>query len=72
LRQGLRHLGLGVELIAPLLAGLFGGYWLDGKLGTSPWFLITGTVLGFAAGFLNFFRAVLPRKGRDGDEGNGS
>jgi F0F1-type ATP synthase assembly protein I len=72
LRPELRYVGLGIELIAPLLVGLFGGYWLDGKFGTAPWLLITGTVLGFAAGFLHFFRAVLPRKERGGDEGNGS
>ncbi len=35
------------------------GYLLDRKLGTSPWLLVAGSVLGMSLGFYLFFRAVL-------------
>ena len=28
----------------------FGGYWLDGKLGTDPWLTVLGVLLGVATG----------------------
>ncbi len=60
------YVGLGMELAVPLLVGIFLGRWLDRRLGTEPWLLIVGAVLGMAAGFLQFFRTVLPPKGPGG------
>ena len=57
-----RYVGLGVELVLPMVLGSFVGHWLDGRLGTAPWLLLSGVVLGMAAGFLLFFRTVLPPK----------
>ncbi len=34
------------------------GWWLDRKLGTSPWLLVSGSVLGMGIGFYLFFRAL--------------
>lgn len=65
----LRFVGLGFELVVPLLAGVLLGHWLDGRFGTRPWMLLAGTVLGMAAGFVNFLRSVLPgsqARGKDG------
>lgn len=62
-RSPLQFIGLGFELVVPILAGVFLGMWLDGRFGWTPWGVVTGAVLGIAAGFLNFFRAVLPRSG---------
>ena len=42
---------LGVSMSACVLIGIFGGIWLDGRLGTSPWFLFAGCLLGTAASF---------------------
>lgn len=56
-----RFVGLGFEIVVPVLVGTFLGRFLDLKLGTGPWLLLVGTLLGIAAGFLNFFWAVLPR-----------
>ena len=39
-----------VELVAGLLIGFGMGYGLDAVFGTTPWFLVTFTLLGFAAG----------------------
>lgn len=33
-----------------------GGWWLDGKFGTSPWCLIVGGFLGLALSFLHILR----------------
>ena len=58
------YLGLGFELAAPPLLGVFIGYYLDRRFATTPWLLITGAMLGILVGFYGFFRAVLPsRKG---------
>lgn len=32
------------------------GWWIDGKLGTTPWFLIGGVVLGFSISMLELIR----------------
>ena len=59
----LRFVGLGFELVVPLLLGLFGGRWLDRRFGTAPWLLLVGALLGAAAGMLNLYRRVVPPKG---------
>ncbi len=34
------------------------GWWLDKKLHTAPWLLVTGAVLGVGVGFWLFFKAL--------------
>jgi F0F1-type ATP synthase assembly protein I len=51
-------LGLGTTLAVTVLAGLGGGYWLDGRLGTRPVFLLLGGMLALAAGLYHFFKTV--------------
>ena len=41
-----RVIGIGWYMAFAVLAGVFGGFWLDGKLGTKPAFLVTGLILG--------------------------
>ena len=52
-RTILVHVGTGFELIVPVLLGVFGGHKLDDWLDTEPWFLIGGSLLGMAVGFVN-------------------
>ena len=57
---GLRSAGLllaipGLLIVSPLV-GFFIGGWLDRKLGTSPWLLIVGLVLGFVTAGRETFR----------------
>jgi len=58
-----QFVGLGFELTVPLLVGLFGGQWLDRRFGTAPWLLLTGALLGGAAGMLNLYRRIVPPGG---------
>jgi ATP synthase protein I len=69
-RRWLRQLGVlsgvGLTLVISTVLGLWGGYLLDGWLGSSPWLMLLGLLLGIASGFVNLFRAtgVLDRDGR--------
>lgn len=47
------------DLVAALVVGGFLGYWLDRWLDTKPWGMIILFFLGFAAGFLNIYRAQM-------------
>lgn len=44
-----RITSLGLEFALPA----WGGWWLDGRLGTRPWCLIAGTILGFGTGIVH-------------------
>jgi ATP synthase protein I len=41
---------IGIELVLCIMVGLFGGRWLDAKLGTAPWLSVIGFFFGLAAG----------------------
>ena len=56
---------LGIEMAAAVLIGTFMGYWADRWLGTQPWILIIGFILGAAAGFRSLYR-IISRE--DGDK----
>jgi ATP synthase protein I len=49
---------VGLTLVISTVLGLWGGYVLDGWLGTSPWLTVVGLLFGIAAGFVNLFRAA--------------
>ncbi|KYD26076.1 AtpZ/AtpI family protein [Geobacillus icigianus] len=46
------------QLVGCVVIGVFGGRWLDGKLGTEPIFLIAGLLLGLAAGVYAMLRFI--------------
>lgn len=63
LAAGLRTVSPYVDLgmrfaLAAVLGGAL-GYWLDGKLHSSPLGLILGVMLGGAAGFINLYHNVM-------------
>ena len=45
-----------------VVVGLFayGGLWLDDRLGTRPWFLLVGVLLGVVGGFVHLLRVFAP------------
>ncbi len=45
-----------LSLFAAVVSGLIIGWLLDRWLGTRPWLLVSGIVLGAAAGFYEFIR----------------
>ena len=49
---------VGLSFVFAVVIGVAIGLWLDGKLGTSPWFFFAFLSLGFAAGVLNLVRAT--------------
>jgi F0F1-type ATP synthase assembly protein I len=58
LRDAAPLLGLGMTLAVATLAGLGVGYWLDGRLGTRPAFLLVGGCVGFGIGMYYFIASV--------------
>jgi ATP synthase protein I len=46
------------SLFAGVVSGLIAGWFLDRWLGTSPWLLVAGIVLGSAAGFYELIRTT--------------
>ena len=61
--------GVGLTLVIATVLGLWGGYVLDRWLGTAPWLMLVGLLLGIASGFVNLFRAagVFGREEGQGD-----
>ena len=45
-----------ISLFAAVVSGLIAGWLLDRWLGTGPWLLVVGIVLGAAAGFYELIR----------------
>ncbi len=60
-----RYAGLGTQFAATL--GVFGalGWWLDTRLGSSPWLLLVGIFTGFGAGLYSMIAKLSPPARRD-------
>ncbi|HVZ49127.1 MAG TPA: AtpZ/AtpI family protein [Gemmatimonadaceae bacterium] len=50
--------GLGLQFVVTVLVCLFLGQWLDRKLGTSPWLLLAGMLLGAGLGLWSMLRVM--------------
>jgi ATP synthase protein I len=46
------------QLSGSVALGSLLGWWLDKKLGTSPWLLVGGSLFGIAVGFYAFFKVL--------------
>ncbi len=51
-------LQLGFVMVTPILLGIGLGLWLDGLLGTSPWLVLSGLLLGVVLGGVAVFRVI--------------
>jgi F0F1-type ATP synthase assembly protein I len=58
-----RYAGVGFQFGAAIIAFALLGWWLDKKLGTGPWLLILGVILGFAGGMISLLKKVPPVTG---------
>jgi len=69
-RRWIRQLGVlsgvGLTLVISTVLGLAGGIVLDRWLGTAPWLMLVGLLLGIASGFVNLFRAAGMFGGEEG------
>ena len=61
-----RFVGLGFELILPVILGAYVGHRLDLWLDSSPWLVLIGAAFGIVTGFVLFFRSVMPSKSPGG------
>jgi len=65
-RQGLSLASrIGVELVVSTVVGALLGYLLDSWLGTRPWLIVAGVVLGGVAGFRTVYRIASGQNQRD-------
>lgn len=72
-RQGSAYQGA-LEATFAILIAVGIGYWADGRLGTTPWLLLLGFVVGFGAFVLRLIRlarqireAASPVDGKPGE-----
>jgi len=56
------YLGIGSSLAVTILLGVGAGYWLDGRFGTQPLFLLLGGVIGLGLALYQFFKTVAEPK----------
>ncbi|HEX6987934.1 MAG TPA: AtpZ/AtpI family protein [Bacillota bacterium] len=54
-------MAFGVNLVAGLLIGYYGGGWLDRHLDTEPWLTLVGITLGTIAAFRMLLRELRDR-----------
>lgn len=47
------------QLAGAVAGGSLLGWWLDGKLHTSPWLVVAGSLFGIGAGFYLFFKVLM-------------
>jgi len=60
---------LGFEIAVPIVLCTYLGYKADSWLGSEPWLLVVGALVGMAVAFYNLFRrASAGTRGSDGDE----
>ncbi|SDM16995.1 Putative F0F1-ATPase subunit Ca2+/Mg2+ transporter [Dendrosporobacter quercicolus] len=50
---------IGLNIVATVAVGLFGGRWLDRYFATFPWFTVGGIVLGMLAGLWSVYKRIM-------------
>ncbi len=63
-----KYMGLGLQFAASVALLTFGGFWLDGKVGTLPLFTMLGALLGFAGATISLVHKVPPAGGKRRDD----
>jgi len=53
-----RYSAIGIEMVISVSMGTLGGVWLDRKLGTGPYLLLFGFVVGIGAAVLPIVRVL--------------
>jgi F0F1-type ATP synthase assembly protein I len=65
-------MGVGLQFAGSIVMFLLVGRWLDGRLDTSPWFLLIGVFAGAGAGFYSIYRqlVIVPREREERKKGD--
>jgi hypothetical protein len=58
----------GVEFAVTIGLLTFGGFWLDGRMGTLPLWTLLGLALGFAMALYRLIRQVRPKADKTPDD----
>ncbi len=56
--KGAQFIGLGFEMVVPIVLLMYVGYRLDAWLSSKPWLFLLGAFLGIAVGFYGMFKRV--------------
>ena len=59
------YAGAGFQFAFALLLFFFVGRWADGKLGTAPWLMLLGMVVGGSAGFYSMYKKLMAANERE-------
>jgi F0F1-type ATP synthase assembly protein I len=54
-------------MLTPIIGGVYLGNWIDEKLGSSPWILLLGIVMGVGTAFLSLYKFVMTVTKKDDD-----
>jgi F0F1-type ATP synthase assembly protein I len=57
--------GLGLQFAASIVLFLYLGQWLDRKLGTEPWLLLTGVFVGAGGSFYSLYHRLMKAQARE-------
>ena len=57
--------GMGLQFAISVILFLLAGQWLDGRLGTSPLFLIVFVFVGAGASFYSIYRKLMEQQRRE-------
>lgn len=60
-----KYMGLGLQFGGSIVLFMFGGIWLDKRLGTTPLFVIIGVFGGASAAFYSMYRKLMADQRRD-------
>jgi F0F1-type ATP synthase assembly protein I len=69
--RGYKYLAMGLRFAGGIVVFLFAGLFLDRRLGTTPLFLLVGTVAGATLGFLSIYRELTAEEKARKDRGAG-
>ena len=66
--RGYKYLAMGLRFAGGIVVFFFAGLFLDRKLGTTPLFILIGTVAGAGLAFLSVYRELIAEERRRREE----